>query len=340
MTQPRSLSAVEEAASAWFMRRRERASDAGVEQAFQAWLAQSPLHRQEYDKLAQVWDDLAALPRPASAPDRASTGTAHIAPAAAQPIGVATRQLPTARQPRRAFLRWGGALAALVLLAGAAYKYLPVNYESVANASTQTRSLDLADGTRIHANVGTRVNVRYTLAERRIDIEGGEVYIDAAPDRRPLVVSAGGARLRDIGTEFNVLLLPDLLQVGVRSGQVRLDADGAASPGPQTLQAGDTVLLARADARLLARAQVPPGEIGAWQDGVAVVHDATLQQLAGYLALYRDAPLRFADDRARRLRLSGTLDLRHPEAFLDTLPGLLPVTLTRRSDGTAVIASR
>lgn len=341
MTPSRSLSAVEEAASAWFMRRRERASDASAEQAFQAWLAQSPLHRQEYDKLAQVWDDLAALPRPASAPDRASTGAAHIAPAdAAQPIGVATRRPAAARQPRPAFLRWGGALAALVLLAGAAYQYLPVDYESVANASTQTRSLDLADGTRIHANVGTRVHVRYTLAERRIDIESGEVYIDAAPDRRPLLVSAGGARLRDIGTEFNVLLLPDLLQVGVRSGQVRLDADGAASPGPQMLRAGDTVLLARADARLLARAQVPPGEVGAWQDGVAVVHDATLQQLAGYLALYRDAPLRFADDRARRLRLSGTLDLRHPEAFLDTLPGLLPITLTRRPDGTAVIASR
>ncbi|MCV6902199.1 MAG: FecR domain-containing protein [Achromobacter xylosoxidans] len=228
MTQSRSLSAVEEAASAWFMRRRERASDASAEQAFQVWLAQSPLHRQEYDKLAQVWDDLAALPRPASAPDRASTGAAHIAPAdAAQPIGIATRRPAAARQPRPAFLRWGGALAALVLLAGAAYQYLPVNYESVANASTQTRSLDLADGTRIHANVGTRVNVRYTLAERRIDIESGEVYIDAAPDRRPLLVSAGGARLRDIGTEFNVLLLPDLLQVGVRSGQVMLEAVGA-----------------------------------------------------------------------------------------------------------------
>ncbi|WP_155516537.1 FecR/PupR family sigma factor regulator, partial [Achromobacter xylosoxidans] len=116
MTPSRSLSAVEEAASAWFMRRRERASDASAEQAFQAWLAQSPLHRQEYDKLAQVWDDLAALPRPASAPDRASTGAAHIAPAdAAQPIGPATRRRATARQPRPA-LRWAGALAALVLL--------------------------------------------------------------------------------------------------------------------------------------------------------------------------------------------------------------------------------
>lgn len=310
MTPSRSLSAVEEAASAWFMRRRERASDAGAEQAFQAWLAQSPLHRQEYDKLAQVWDDLAALPRPLPA---------------------------TTRQPRPAFLRWGCALAALLLVTGAAYQYLPLNYESVANAATQTRTLELADGTRLHANVGTRVSVRYTLAERRIDIDSGEVYIDAAPDRRPLVVSAGSARLRDIGTEFNVLLLPDLLQVGVRSGQVMLDADGA---DPQTLHAGDSVLLARADARLVARTQVPPGEVGAWQDGVAVVHDATLQQLAGYLALYRDAPLRFADDRARRLRLSGTLDLRHPEAFLDALPGLLPVTLTRRPDGTAVIASR
>lgn len=320
MTRSRPLSAVEEAASAWFMRRRDRASDAAAEQAFQAWLAESPLHGQEYERLAQVWDDMASLPRPAAASARA--------PAPSRP----------ARRP--AFLRWGGALAALLLVAGAAYQYLPVSYESVANASTQTRSLDLPDGTRIHANVGTRVSVRYTLAERRIDVAGGEVYIDAASDRRPLVVTAGGAELRDIGTEFNVLLLPDTLQVGVRSGQVMLDASGADGPKEHTLRAGDTVLLSRAGGRLLGRQQVPPGEIGAWQDGVAVVHDATLQQLAGYLALYRDAPVRFADARARGLRLSGTLDLRHPEAFLDTLPGLLPVTLTRRPDGSAVIASR
>ncbi|WP_338880659.1 FecR domain-containing protein [Achromobacter veterisilvae] len=317
MTRPRPLSAVEEAASAWFMRRRDRASDAGAEQAFQAWLAESPLHGQEYERLAQVWDDMASLPRPAAA-----------------------RAQAPAPVRRPAFLRWGGALAALLLVAGAAYQYLPVSYESVANASTQTRSLDLPDGTRIHANVGTRVSVRYTLAERRIDVAGGEVYIDAASDRRPLVVTAGGAELRDIGTEFNVLLLPDTLQVGVRSGQVMLDASGADGPKEHTLRAGDTVLLSRAGGRLLGRQQVPPGEIGAWQDGVAVVHDATLQQLAGYLALYRDAPVRFADARARGLRLSGTLDLRHPEAFLDTLPGLLPVTLTRRPDGSAVIASR
>ncbi|MGE8611832.1 MAG: FecR family protein [Achromobacter veterisilvae] len=317
MTRPRPLSAVEEAASAWFMRRRDRASDAGAEQAFQAWLAQSPLHGQEYERLAQVWEDMASLPRPATA-----------------------RAQAPAPAPRPAFLRWGGALAALLLVAGAAYQYLPVSYESVANASTQTRSLDLPDGTRIHANVGTRVSVRYTLAERRIDVAGGEVYIDAASDRRPLVVTAGGAELRDIGTEFNVLLLPDTLQVGVRSGQVMLDASGADGSKEHTLRTGDTVLLSRAGGRLLGRQQVPPGEIGAWQDGVAVVHDATLQQLAGYLALYRDAPVRFADARARGLRLSGTLDLRHPEAFLDTLPGLLPVTLTRRPDGSAVIASR
>ncbi|MGY6268050.1 FecR family protein [Achromobacter denitrificans] len=319
MIPSRSLSATEEAASAWFMRRRERATDARAEQAFQAWLAESPLHRQEYERLAQVWEDLAALPRPSAA-------------------GTEPAPLRPARRP--AFLRWGGALAALLLAAGAAYQYMPVSYESVANASTQTRSLDLPDGTRVHANVGTRVSVRYTLAERRIDVAAGEVYIDAASDRRPLVVTAGSAELRDIGTEFNVLLLPDTLQVGVRSGQVILEAENADGQKEHTLRAGDTVLLSRAGSRLLDRQQVSPSEVGAWQDGVAVVHDATLQQLAGYLALYRGAPVRFADDRARGLRLSGTLDLRSPEAFLDTLPGLLPVTLNRRPDGSAVIASR
>ncbi|MBB1596076.1 DUF4880 domain-containing protein [Achromobacter sp. UMC46] len=67
MTESHPLSAIEEAASAWFMRRRARTSDAGAEQAFQAWLAQSPVHRQEYERLAQVWDDMAALPRQAAA---------------------------------------------------------------------------------------------------------------------------------------------------------------------------------------------------------------------------------------------------------------------------------
>lgn len=325
MTRSSPLSAVEEAASAWFMRRRARASDASAEQAFQSWLQAAPEHRREYERLEQVWEDMAALPRPAAAP----------APKREPAL------VRTPAQPRRpGFLRWGGALAALVLTAAAAYQYVPVSYESVANASTQTRSLDLPDGTRLHANVGTRVSVRYTLAERHIRVDAGEVYIDAAPDRRPLIVAAGEAELRDIGTEFNVLLLPDVLQVGVRSGEVRLNAQGANAPAAQTLRAGDTVLLSRADARLLRRQQVSASEIGAWQGGVAVMHEATLQQLAGYLALYRDAPLRFADERARALRLSGTLDLRQPDAVLDMLPGLLPVTLTRRPDGTVVIGSR
>ncbi|MHC0504743.1 FecR family protein [Achromobacter aegrifaciens] len=338
MTRSLPLSAVEEAASAWFMRRRERASDASAEQSFQSWLQASPEHRREYERLELVWEDMAALPRPDSARVHSQPANHTQNPSRSRPQSPPRAWSAPTRRP--AFLRWGGALAAMLLVTAAAYQYVPISYETIANASTQTRSLDLSDGTRLHANVGTRVSVRYTMAERHIRVEGGEVYIDAAPDRRPLIVAAGDAELRDIGTEFNVLLLPDVLQVGVRSGEVRLDAQGANAPATQTLQAGDTVLLSRADARLLRRQQVPASEIGAWQGGVAVMHDATLQQLAGYLALYRDTPLRFADERARGLRLSGTLDLRQPDAVLDMLPGLLPVTVNRRPDGAAVIGSR
>ncbi|MFD4839532.1 FecR family protein [Achromobacter sp. NPDC058515] len=321
-TQP--LSVVEAAASAWFMRRREGMLDAGAERDFQAWLAASPLHRQEYERLAQVWDDMAALPRPASRP----AALASVAPRGQRAPGF----------PR--FAKWGGAVAALLVAMATGYQYMPVSYTSVANASTQTRSLDLPDGTRVHANVGTRVSVRYTLAERHISIEGGEVFIDAAPDRRPLIVAAGDARLRDIGTEFNVLLLPETLQVGVRSGTVLLDAGGADAMATRRLQAGDTVQLARGPGGQMRQQRVPLTEVGAWQDGVVVVHDVTLQQLAAYLGLHRDAPVRISDQRASNLRLSGTLDLRQPEAFLDVLPSLLPVTLNRRQDGAVVIASR
>ena len=226
-------------------------------------------------------------------------------------------------------------------MTGAAYQHLPGQAgESAANASTQTRSLTcpmaLASMPTWH-----RVSVRYTLAERRIDIDGGEVYIDAAADRRPLVVTAGGAELRDIGTEFNVLLLPDMLQVGVRSGQVLLDADGADGPGRthaatrRHRAAGARRRPAAGPPARGARARSAPGRT-AWPWCMT----PPCSSWPATWALYRDAPVRFADERARGLRLSGTLDLRHPEAFLDALPGLLPVTLSRRPDGSAVIASR
>jgi len=320
MNPSQPLSATEAAASAWFLRRREGALDAYAERDFQAWLAESPLNRQEYERLDQVWDDMAALPRPA--------------------FRVAM-QAPAPRPPRfAAYLKWGCVAAALALTVAAAYQYLPVSYTTLANAATQTRSVDLPDGTQVHANGGTRVTVKYTLAERRISIEGGEVFIDAAADRRPLIVEAGGAQLRDIGTEFNVLLLPDTLQVGVRSGVVLLESGDAQTPVVRRLQAGDTVRLARGPGRQVREQRVPLTEIGAWQDGVVVVHDMTVQQLAAYMALHREAPVLVADARAGGLRLSGTLDLRQPEAFLDVLPSLLPVTLNRRPDGTAVVASR
>jgi len=221
MTRSLPLSAVEEAASAWFMRRRERASDADAEQAFQSWLQASAEHRREYERLELVWEDMAALPRPDSARVHPQPASHTQNPSRSRPQSPPRAWSAPARCP--AFLRWGGALAAMLLITAAAYQYVPISYETIANASTQTRSLDLSDGTRLHANVGTRVSVRYTMAERHIRVEGGEVYIDAAPDRRPLIVAAGDAELRDIGTEFNVLLLPDVLQVGVRS---RADASG------------------------------------------------------------------------------------------------------------------
>ncbi|WP_291379282.1 MULTISPECIES: FecR domain-containing protein [Achromobacter] len=319
MNPSQPLSATEAAASAWFLRRREGALDAFAERDFQAWLAESPLNRQEYERLDQVWDDMAALPRPAPR---------------------VAAQAPAPRPRLAAYLKWGCVAAALALTVAAAYQYLPVSYTTLANSATQTRSVDLPDGTQVHANGGTRVTVKYTLAERRINIEGGEVFIDAAADRRPLIVEAGGAQLRDIGTEFNVLLLPDTLQVGVRSGVVLLDSGDAQAPVVRRLQAGDTVRLARGPGRQVREQRVPLTEIGAWQDGVVVVHDMTVQQLAAYMALHREAPVLVADARAGGLRLSGTLDLRQPEAFLDVLPSLLPVTLNRRPDGTAVVASR
>lgn len=302
--------AIENAATAWFLQRDARACNPALEKQFQDWLQESPEHQREYQQLIQTWAALAALPRPTRLPK--TTGKKF--------------------WPRCAVL------ASSISCAVAAYFFVPISYSSIHNSDKVARHIELTDGSQLHVNVGTKVVIRYTLASRHIHLQEGEIFIDAAADRRPLQVIAADASLRDIGTEFNVVLLPETLEVAVRSGQVKVSFDQFAL-STQPLNAGDSALFSRHDAKLLQHHKLAPAEIGAWQDGLIVAHEMGLPQLAAYLSLYRQAPIHVADTRARGLKVSGTLDLRQPEALLAMLPTLLPVRLVHQASGKVLISS-
>ncbi|WP_395348567.1 FecR family protein [Variovorax sp. UC122_21] len=322
--------AVEAQALDWFFRQQHRALPARDQAAFEAWLAAAPDHAREYAQLQAVWRDMAQLPAAARQP------LLNLALARAP---VRARSTPT-RSP----WQWGAAFAAcavLALAAWAGYQHIPVESQALANGPREVRQLVLADGTRIRANVGTRLAVHYTLARREVRLERGEAFFEIGEDRRPFAVVSGTARIRDIGTEFNVLALPTLLQVGVKSGRVALTPDMARPGVERELGAGETAsidLAAGASAEPVV-VQGAADAVGSWRDGILIVEAEPLARVLEKLARYRTGAVTL-DGAVGTLQVSGTIDLRRPDAFLRALPDLLPgVQLHWQPDGAVSIGA-
>lgn len=85
----------------------------------------------------------------------------------------------------------------------------------------QTRIL--ADGTILELNRGARIKVRLSDTARYVWLHEGEVHFHVAKDAaRPFVVHAGSAKIKAVGTAFNVRLDADQIQVVVTEGRVNL----------------------------------------------------------------------------------------------------------------------
>src|SRR5262249_28159705 len=111
--------------------------------------------------------------------------------------------------PRRAGWPLAAGLA-LCLLAGAVSQggRIADFGADAATGAGETQRLALADGSQVTLNTRTAVEDVSTANARGVRLKHGEAFFDVARDpARPFTVDAGPARIRVLGTHFNVRLL-------------------------------------------------------------------------------------------------------------------------------------
>jgi transmembrane sensor len=200
------------------------------------------------------------------------------------------------------------------------------------------RALVLADGTRLWLNTATAVDVNFTVAERWVNLLGGEIEIVTAADpaARPFRVNTREGVLSPIGTRFVVRRLDDegdtRLYVGAGAVEVRArDADVPAV----LVSAGQKL-------RFSAGAIYGPdssGEApGAWVDGMLSAERMRLGDFVRELSRYRPGLLR-CDPAIAGLRLTGTYPLRDTDLILGKLAQTLPVRVIYRTPYWVTVAA-
>ncbi|WP_035817317.1 FecR domain-containing protein [Janthinobacterium sp. RA13] len=193
----------------------------------------------------------------------------------------------------------------------------------------ERRELTLPDGSRLHLNSGSAVNIRYTGTRRLLQLVQGEVFIATARETgrpyRPFLVETAQGQAQALGTRYSVRQADGSTLVAVEEGAVRLmPRHGDASP---VLRAGQGGGMTAHDA-LPAHAVSP--DIWAWRQGLLLADAMPLRDFLHELSRYRHGLLG-CDDAVAGLRISGVFPLADLDAVLLSLPDSLPVDVRLRT---------
>jgi len=247
-------------------------------------------------------------------------------------LAEAKAQSARQRQRKRAL---GGGLSLLVL-AAAAWVLDPSWYsDDLRVAIGQRERLTLADGSQLVLDSNSHLRIEHRLRSRQFELVQGEATFTVSHGPQPFIVRSQGVAVRDIGTVFNVRSDSRGVAVAVVDGEVEVSSTAFAA---RRLNGGQQ-MLAKASA-VGPVTPVDPARIIAWQQGKLRFDGTPLREVIVDLQRYRQAPIHLLDSRVGNLRLSGEFDSDAVEPLLDLLPSILPITLTRATDGSASIRAR
>lgn len=272
----------------WFSRLRQPGCDERERQAFGRW-CQDPRNAHAYAELEACWQQLQpspARPRP---------------------------QQPNIKRSRRGL---GLALLFLLLLGALAYLYWPLMQRLGSELYTdagERRSVRLADGSTLHLDSASAMNVDLRARTRVLQLVQGQVYLEVKLDGRALEVQVDDARIQVFGTRLMVARHAGHDELVVFNGKAMI-AQGA---DQRLVAAGERVTFNEARIDPVHKADVKAAD--AWRMGQLRARDMPLGEVIERLASYQGRRVWMMDEQTAYRRVSGDFNLDRPGETLQAL---------------------
>jgi transmembrane sensor len=277
-------------ASDWVVKNREGDLDAQETRRFDTWLRESPQHVRAYLEISSIWEDVSSLD------PSWNVGAEELIAGARAKENVLQYPDPPAPGAAPSLVTRRGAwyaLAALVsFLALGAWFYSQRN--TFSTDVGEQRSIVLNDGSTIELNSRSRVRVRFSAAERDVDLLHGQALFHVAKNpARAFVVHSDSTRVRAVGTQFDVYQKPAGTVVTVLEGRVAViparapprdngsrstEERGSPPPVPVLLSAGEQLMVTQTAITAPKRANVAAAT--AWTRRSLVFDSSPLTEVA------------------------------------------------------------
>jgi len=291
-------------------------------QAAADWIDADPHHAVAFARMQAAWDSAERL--------RASPSLVN-----------AFVQPPARARPRRRLLA-GGLIAASVavccVFGGWAFLLGPQTYRTGVG---EQRTIHLADGSVIELNTASLVRVTLGKSRRDIRLVRGEAQFQVAHDpSRPFVVDAASARLRAVGTAFDVRIRSQaVVDLTVTQGVVAVLSAAGHGAQPRVAAGQAAVIDSGAVAETVLGGQALRQRV-AWQQGVIELNGETLAQVVDEFNRYQAHPIVIGDARLESLRIGGRFQVNEADRFLAALTASFPIDVIHTSDGGVLLTAR
>ncbi|MEH6581576.1 MAG: FecR domain-containing protein [Halioglobus sp.] len=329
-------------AVAWLIKLRSPEVSSGDRHAHQEWLAANDLHRRAYETVSSEWSDLDDL-------DDWARGE------------LAQLNLNASVLLRRRKKLWvaGFATAASFALALVLFPLLQSAPDRYQTDEAERREISLADGSRLHLNATSAVDVSFDADVRQLTLEQGEGVFDVEHDsKRPFVVVAGNSKIIALGTRFSVHHTDSQdIQVTVLDGRVAVvpleqSIEGAVkqfssesssrealSPIGQReslILEADQQARVSADGQFLSLLEVSAASEAAWIEGKLVFDNTPLREVVEELSRYVPGRIR-VDPSVPDHPVTGIIHIRSSETMLELLSQVVPVTAVKQSASLTIL---
>jgi transmembrane sensor len=205
--------------------------------------------------------------------------------------------------------------------------------EHLTTAIGQHTEVELADGSHIHLNTDTQLDLSWHLRSRRVQLQRGQALFNVEHTvYRPFMVDANDTRVTVLGTMFEVWRKPDLVQVTVLRGRVKVQTRNEAIYLSENQQTHATLQ------HIAAPVTVDAAMKTAWKDGKLIFDRTPLKDALQEMQRYTRTNIAAVDDALGNIPVSGVFDTARAENMLDLLPAILPVSVTR--DGSDIVRIR
>lgn len=296
---------IRDTAAGWFAKLNHNTVTTDTLRAFREWRKGDPRHDQAYLEIEAFWQRARKLERDAEIQQAAGAALERKPQGGARPGG-----------------RTIAGIALAVVAAGAGMWAWPNlvgrTYET---AIGEQRFLTLADGSRIRLDTRSRVQVRLAAHERDVKLLEGRAFFEVAHDAaRPFIVQADGARVRALGTRFDVRRDAQGVQVVLVEGRVRVDGPAGAHPRTWTLDPGESVTTSAV--RPVEVRKVDAAQATSWTSGRLTFNDVSLADAIAEVNRYSPRPIVLHAPALASRPVSGAFDIGDTKAFVSAVADL------------------